>query len=57
MYKSVGKYNCTYKYYDVNFHPLEVVPRWRDPQLQVAENHTVYLFNLRLNICESFKHI
>ena len=31
----------------LNFHPLEVVGRYRDPQLQVGENHS-YLFNLRL---------
>ena len=29
-----------------NFHPLEVVSRWRDPQLQVGENLTLNLFNL-----------
>ena len=23
-----------------NFHPLEVVSRWRDPQLQVGENYS-----------------
>ena len=28
----------------VNFQPLEVVARYRDPQLQVAKNHS-YLFN------------
>ena len=32
------------------YHPLEVVSRYRDPQLQVGENCT-YLFNLRPNIC------
>ena len=26
------------KLYNLNFHPLEVVSRWRDPQLQVGEN-------------------
>ena len=30
----------------LNFHPLEVVSRYRDPQLQVEENYS-YLFNLR----------
>ena len=35
----------------LNFHPLEVVSRYRDPQLQVAENY--YLFNLSTNICKS----
>ena len=34
------------------FHPLEVVSRYRDPQLQVAENYS-YLFNFRRNICKS----
>ena len=29
---------------NLNFHPLEVVPRCRDPQLQVGENYS-YLFN------------
>ena len=29
----------------LNFQPLEVVSRYRDPQLQVAENYA-YLFNL-----------
>ena len=33
------------------FHPLEVVSRYRDPQLQVGENKP-YLFNLRPNICK-----
>ena len=28
----------TAKVSDWNFHSLEVVPRWRDPQLQVSEN-------------------
>ena len=30
----------------LNFQPLEVVSRYRDPQPQVVENHS-YLFNLR----------
>ena len=35
---------------NLHFHPLEVVSRYRDPQLQVAENYA-YLCNLRpLNI-------
>ena len=33
-----------------NFHPLEVVSRYRDPQLQVGENYS-YLFSLIPNIC------
>ena len=36
-----------------NFHPLEVVSRYRDPQLQVGENYS-YLFNLRPTICKSW---
>ena len=35
-----------------NVHPLEVVSRYRDPQLQVGENYS-YLFDLRPNICKS----
>ena len=37
----VGKYkitNITYKVILFNFHPPEVVSRYRDPQLQVGEN-------------------
>ena len=30
----------TAKLFNFNFHPLEVVSRWRDPQLQVSENDT-----------------
>ena len=33
----------------LNFHPLEVVSRWREPQLQAGENYS-YLFNLRPKI-------
>ena len=36
----------------LNFLPLEVVSRYRDPQLQVAENYSC-LFNLSTNICKS----
>ena len=36
---------------NLNFQPLEVVSRYRDPQLQVAENYAD-LLNLRPNICE-----
>ena len=28
----------TAKLFNLNFHPLEVVSRWRDPQLQMSEN-------------------
>ena len=30
----------TAKLINLNFHPLEVVSRWRDPQLQVSENYS-----------------
>ena len=30
----------TAKLFNLNFHPLEVVSRWRDPQLQVIENYS-----------------
>ena len=35
----------------LNFHSLEVVSRYRDPQLQLVENS--YLFNWSTNICTS----
>ena len=41
------------KFRNLNFHPLEVVSRYRDPQFQVAENDS-YLFNLKPNICKSW---
>ena len=36
----------------LNFHPLEVVSRYRDPQLRVGEKYS-YLFNSSTNICIS----
>ena len=30
----------TAKLFNLNFHLLEVVSRWRDPQLQVSENYS-----------------
>ena len=36
-----------------NFHPLEIVSRYRDPQLQVAENSS-HFFNFCTNICKSW---
>ena len=30
----------TAKLFNLNFHPLEVMSRWRDPQLQVSENYS-----------------
>ena len=44
---------CSAKLNNLNFHPLEVVSRYRDPQLQVGENYS-YLFILRPNICKSW---
>ena len=37
----------------LNFHPLEVVSRYRDHQLQVGENYK-YVFNWSRNICKSW---
>ena len=37
----------------LNFQPLEVVARYRDPQIQVAENYS-YLFNMGTHICKSW---
>ena len=37
----------------LNFQPLKVVSRYRDPQLQVAKNDS-YLFNLSTNIRKSW---
>ena len=36
----IGINNLTAKLCNLNFHPLEVVSRWRDPQLQVSENYS-----------------
>ena len=41
------------KYIYLNFQPLEVVSRYRDPQPQVIENYS-YLFNFRPNIYKSW---
>ena len=40
------------KLYNLNFHPFEIVARYRDPQLQMGENYS-HLLNLRPNICKS----
>ena len=40
------------KLFYLNFHPLEVVSRYRDPQLQVDTIHS-YLFIRRPNIFKS----
>ena len=41
-----------FKLINLNFHALEVVSRYRDPQLQVGENYK-YLFILRSILCKS----
>ena len=50
--------SLTTKLNNLFFHPLEVVSRYRDPQLQVGEIYS-HLFNLGPNIYKSliFKHI
>ena len=35
----LSHWEATAKLFNLNFHPLEVVSRWRDPQLQVSENY------------------
>ena len=41
MLKCILNFNLlTAKLFNLNFHPLEVVSRWRDPQLQVSENYS-----------------
>ena len=37
---SWGLNPLTAKLFNWNFHPLEVVSRWRDPQLQVSDNYS-----------------
>ena len=39
-----------------NFHPLEVVSRYRDPQLQVGENYTFVYFGTKHLQILMFKH-
>ena len=39
-YTACGVNPLTAKLFNLNFHPLEVVSRWRDPQLQVSENYS-----------------
>ena len=38
---------------NLNFHPLEFVDRYRNPQIQAGENYS-YLFNLRPHSCKSW---
>ena len=46
---TVNSYPAKFIY--LHFQPLEVVSRYRDTQLQVAENF-LYLFNSSTNICK-----
>ena len=39
---SSGINPLTAKLFNLNFHPLEAVSRWRDPQLQVSENYSAW---------------
>ena len=41
----------TAKLFNWNFHPLEVVSHWRDPQLQVSENFTKCRLTIFLSSC------
>ena len=43
----------TAKLFNLNFHPIEVVSRWRDPQLQVSENY-LDLTKWRSTLLKSF---
>ena len=49
LYNYVNPYPAKLMY--LIFHQLEFVSRYRDPQLQVAENYS-YLFDLCTNICK-----
>ena len=42
---------CPVKLFYLNFQPREVVSRYRDPQLQVAENYSHNLFDIVLFDC------
>ena len=39
-YRQFSITHLTAKLFNLNFHPLEIVSRWRDPQLQVRENYS-----------------
>ena len=39
---------------NLDFHPLEVVSRYRDPQLQEGENYAYNLLNLRPKISKTW---
>ena len=47
------QWDCSYPLCHLHFQPLEVVSRYRDPQLQVGENYS-YLFKFKKNVL--FKH-
>ena len=51
FYKAVSAYPAKILY--LNFYPLQVVSRYRDPQLQLPKNYA-YLINLRTNIYKSW---
>ena len=53
MYRVGVKIEFAAKIIDLNFNPLEVVSRYRDPQLQIGKNDS-YLFNLRPNIYKKY---
>ena len=38
------------KLFNWNFHPLEDVSCWRDPQLQLSENYSDFIFYLKLRL-------
>ena len=41
LYEIFQRFNpSTAKLFNLNFHPLEIVSRWRDPQLQVSGNYS-----------------
>ena len=43
-------------FWNLNFHPLENVSRYRDPQLQVGKNY-LFLYNLNQNKCHFFANL
>ena len=53
IYNHVNPYDAIAKFIYLNFQPLEVVSRYRDPQLHVAENYS-YLFHLSTHIRKSW---
>ena len=54
MWKVIKPFPANLSY--INFHPLEVVSRYSDTQLQAGENYS-YLFNLGANICKSCEYL